>query len=113
VPFWAHYGFVRWRNAQDLAFAERRQPSTKLKAWHDGFAIVALSAAYLAVLFGLHKMHFQHVDRQFCLAAARLESSTVPMPAGVDTGKLSKVCGLTLAPRALPQEPALPHEASR
>jgi hypothetical protein len=57
---------------------------------------------YVGLAYGLHGMHAQHVQRQFCLAAARLEDPTNPIPAGVDAKKLHEVCGLTIVSRPTP-----------
>jgi hypothetical protein len=112
VPFWLHSGWIWWRQRKSLIIAAGDKKALKFRRWHDGIAAAALAVVYAALLFGLHRMHQQHIVRQFCLAAMRLEVPTVPMPSGVDVPSLEAVCGIKVPPRTVPVIPASPPQAN-
>jgi hypothetical protein len=112
VPFWLHAGWISWRERKPLIIAAGDKKVLKYRRWHDTTAAAALAIAYAALLFGLHRMHQQHIVRQFCLAAMRLEVPTVPIPSGVDLPKVEAVCGIKVPPRTAPATPARPPQAN-
>jgi hypothetical protein len=112
VPFWLHAGWIWWRQRNSLIIAAGDKKALKFRRWHDGVAAAALAVAYGSLLFGLHRMHHQHIVRQFCLAAMRLEEPKASTPSGVDLPKLEAVCGIKVPPHTGPVTPAHPPQVN-
>jgi hypothetical protein len=108
APLWAHYGWV---------VGSKKRQSERSRHWMPGWHTIAAAATsaifYVGLCVGLHGMHAQHVERQFCLAAGSLEDPKSHIPSGLDAQKLHLVCGITLPPRSTPTAPTPPGKASQ